>query len=434
MRFLAGILTVVPSLSSRLTEAPDWVSEPQIHTAFNENIGFIDSHAEEDGSVAYAPMENNLVAYRSRSSSMTVNDFSESVAHFIPVTEPCTQYLPYWYKRPSWMAYRKVSIEAARECVERLLNLIPTETEDIDVILHGSRVIAGLAVMLKPLYSTDADAVIASELGEVNVDRRTAVDISKHKGFKAFVNEHSVLREMVNAHPGSGDIDELIRGSSTALESRFLTLLRDSYFVHPLTMSMSEYLSAHSWDEIKFFANLEFPIDTADVVGAIARGVVLERPAYFQRCRATDYILCGSRATGHMTSELRVLYNREWTALTDLDNANGARARIECMPWDHPSFGLSGDAATFEITDRFDTDNLLSGLEAVDRVTKTANTDFFQCIIDRVIAGELSTDAIADERRRREIELFILHKVRLVTSPYAFLTKELIRGGFSVDA
>ena len=63
-----------------------------------------------------------------------------------------------------------------------------------------------------------------------------------------------------------------------------------------------------------------------------------------------------------MTSQLRALYNREWTALTDLDNAKGARARIECMPWDHPSFRLSGDPATFDITDRFDRDNLLSGL------------------------------------------------------------------------
>lgn len=125
---------------------------------------------------------------------------------------------------------------------------------------------------------------------------------------------------------------------------------------------MSEYPSADSWDGIKFFLNLEFPIDTAAVVQANGSGVALEQPAFFQRCLATDYILCGSRATGQMTSQLRALYNREWTALTDLDNAKGERAPIECMPWDQPSFRLSGDAATFDITDRFDRDNLLSGL------------------------------------------------------------------------
>lgn len=46
-------------------------------------------------------------------------------------------------------------------------------------------------------------------------------------------------------------------------------------------MSMSEYSSADSWDGIQFFSNLEFPIDTAAVIGAIGSGVVLERPAFY---------------------------------------------------------------------------------------------------------------------------------------------------------
>lgn len=384
-------------------------------------------------------------------------EFSDAYNLFVPFPGNCIGVLDLWVYRPDWFVPRKENVESAQECLNTLLESIPTDLEDNGSIESGVILVDLLTSVIPVIRSAEAEYIKSAEFGE---EWRRAWEkippFPETPGFIRSLSSCPVLSSLVsNMLPDQEDQEEVVSSGffkSGSVEGRYwkalvesdfqdssLSIHFPSFFDHVMTRRGE--LRETTARAVKYILTNEkllslLLFDELDMMDLLSRPGITFQPEFVFGNQVLKYCF---RSEESFAAE-------KWTEVTSvvnlLDGVSGTNFGYSCLPWGNADFS---DSVDYELNLLDETrEHLLENWESLGYVILASlvragrgklgidTVNYLECILNAVTNANLRVDLVPEESRI-EMTLSLIYLARATYGAPARLMRGFDRSSFDEE-